>query len=44
MGIFFGDRQISYHLNVSRKVYSRNKNTFLVMQSYLVVKENFSGN
>ena len=25
MGIFFGDRQISYYLNMSRKVYSRNK-------------------
>ena len=25
MGIFFGDRQISYHLNMSRRVYSRNK-------------------
>ena len=22
---FFGDRQISYHLNMSRKVFSRNK-------------------
>ena len=25
MGIVFGDRQISYHLNMSHKVYSLNK-------------------